>query len=307
MMELLFMLLGLGVMGVAFGGSSDDDPEVETPSGGGGGSGGGADRLIGDDSDDTLNGLWGNDSIAGRAGDDILTGGWGNDLLIGGTGNDALAGNGDSDILFGGPGADTLDGGWGNDIIIGVDNAEALFNPLTGGSLDQLQALSPAQLEALIADLRADAGPSPDALTQDRLDMSITMIRAMADPTLSAEILANGEAGSDVLIGNEGDDILIGDAGDTMTGGAGNDTFTVFYQPGPDHELLTISDFNHESEQLELLIPESLVGQPHNAVAIAPDTTHVLLNGVVVLELAGVAMEDYITALRADRVVFATY
>jgi len=59
--------------------------------------------ILGNLSNDTLNGTTGDDSLFGFSGNDKLIGSSGNDLLIGGLGND---------ILLGGGGDDTLDGGY---------------------------------------------------------------------------------------------------------------------------------------------------------------------------------------------------
>lgn len=326
-MGFLLLLLGIGFVGAAFiTNSSDDDegygtddppsvPETPAPPTGPGGSTPelvqsgteGPDRIFGTSGNDTLNGLGGDDTLSGRAGNDVLNGGSGNDLLIGGPGNDALFGNAGDDILIGGPGSDTLDGGWGRDLLLGAEDGRALFIALTGETPERLQSLSAAQLNTLIANMREELGPDPDAQMLARFDLETRLLRAMADPVIGAEILASGPAGSDVLIGNAGNDILVGDSGDTMTGGAGTDHFTLFYQPGPDFQPLTITDYNPALERLELLIPESLANEPHNSLTNAAGNTLVLVAGVTVVELVGVVMEDYIEALRADRVIFELY
>ncbi len=70
-----------------------------------------ADTLIGDDQDNVLSGLGGNDTLIGGAGADYLDGGFGDDLLVGGM-------------------DDTLDGGSGFDTFRREDNAG------TGGTLN---------------------------------------------------------------------------------------------------------------------------------------------------------------------------
>ncbi|WP_436124700.1 Ig-like domain-containing protein, partial [Aminobacter sp. LjRoot7] len=72
--------------------------------------------LLGEDGNDTLNGLNGlADLLSGGRGDDTLTGNSGNDILFGGSGADSLFGGGDNDILIGGSGQDLLSGGTGAD------------------------------------------------------------------------------------------------------------------------------------------------------------------------------------------------
>ncbi len=72
-------------------------------------SGSGNDTLTGNDLDNIIQGLFGNDTIKGEAGDDNLLGSGGNDTLFGGSGDDTL---------FGGSGNDTLTGGAGADIFL---------------------------------------------------------------------------------------------------------------------------------------------------------------------------------------------
>lgn len=327
-MGLLFLLLGLGVMGAAFVTTSsdaddyyddDDDPtdEPETPvtpvdpgvvppeiveSG--------TDRsdlIFGTGGDDTIDGLRGNDTLAGRAGDDLLIGGLGNDLLIGGMGNDIVTGNAGDDILIGGPGSDTLDGGWGRDLLLGAEDGRGLFIALTGETPERLQSLSTTQLDTLVETLRDELGPDPDAQMLARFELESRLLRAAADPAVGSEIFSGGPAGSDVLIGNADNDILVGDSGDTLSGGAGNDQFTVFYQPGPSFQPVTITDYNPTTERLELLIPEALAAEPHNSFTNDDGNTIILVSGVPIAELVGVPMEDYIEAFRADRVTFELY
>jgi Ca2+-binding RTX toxin-like protein len=83
-----------------------------------------ADTYVGNDVDnqifalagnDTLSGGLGDDRLHGDTGNDTLNGGAGDDTLYGGTGNDTLNGDADNDQLHGGSGADTLNGGAGDD------------------------------------------------------------------------------------------------------------------------------------------------------------------------------------------------
>ena len=67
----------------------------------------GNDKIIGDESDNTLCGQKGNDKIIGAGGDDTMIGGPGDDMIIGGPGND---------IFIDGPGKDVLIGGGGDDV-----------------------------------------------------------------------------------------------------------------------------------------------------------------------------------------------
>ena len=94
------------------------------------------DRLIGNDGDDTLEGLAGNDRIFGGRGADQLDGGDGDDFLrgqqeadsiTGGSGNDTLNGEAGDDSLYGGDGNDVIRGGSGNDHAAGEAGADRVF------------------------------------------------------------------------------------------------------------------------------------------------------------------------------------
>ncbi|WP_106746106.1 calcium-binding protein [Yoonia maritima] len=75
--------------------------------------------IIGQDTNDTLNGGASNDVVIGGGGNDIISGETGNDTILGRSGSDTIFGNAGADILFGGAGADTLSGGTGQDILRG--------------------------------------------------------------------------------------------------------------------------------------------------------------------------------------------
>ena len=75
--------------------------------------------IIGDETDNVLEGGSGHDEIEGEAGNDTLTGGDGNDTLDGDAGNDDLDGGLGTDKLFGGAGDDILRAGHGRDQLTG--------------------------------------------------------------------------------------------------------------------------------------------------------------------------------------------
>ena len=79
----------------------------------------GADNITGNDLDNQLEGLRGNDSLSGKGGNDTLLGGLGNDVLDGGAGIDSVDGGDGDDTLSGGNDqqADTLNGGSGNNTV----------------------------------------------------------------------------------------------------------------------------------------------------------------------------------------------
>jgi len=90
----------------------------------------GGDRILGAAGEDTLNGRAGSDTMLGGDGADRLQGQAGADKLDGGAGVDRLWGGADRDTLAGGAGNDHLLGGAGADLLIGGAGADRL----TGGT-----------------------------------------------------------------------------------------------------------------------------------------------------------------------------
>ncbi len=113
------------------------------------------DLLVGDETNNTLEGTAAADTIAGGLGDDIITGGdgddilrgdlnsrdpqdaelGGNDILFGGAGSDRIGGKAGNDILSGDAGDDFIWGDAGDDIIMGVTGNDVLVGDnMSGGS-----------------------------------------------------------------------------------------------------------------------------------------------------------------------------
>jgi serralysin len=80
-------------------------------------SGDGRDTVIGNNTDNLLD---------GRGGNDVLKGLNGNDVLLGGDGADNLIGAGGIDTITGGLGADKLNGGSGNDVYVFTSLADSV-------------------------------------------------------------------------------------------------------------------------------------------------------------------------------------
>ncbi len=83
------------------------------------------DVIIGDDNDNVLDGLGGNDELIGGAGNDTLIGGDNVDRARAdaqGDNSDILRGGAGNDTLIGGAGNDTLEGGSGSDTFVFDDN-----------------------------------------------------------------------------------------------------------------------------------------------------------------------------------------
>jgi Ca2+-binding RTX toxin-like protein len=106
---------GILLLDTAALGLDADDFAFEGPNAARGSSRG--DTLVGNELDNFMEGLGGDDAISGLGGDDTIDGGIGNDTLFGGGGNDTL---------FGGDGDDLLIGRAGDDLMTGDD-------PMTGG------------------------------------------------------------------------------------------------------------------------------------------------------------------------------
>lgn len=176
------------------------------------------DRIIGDEGDNWLSGLGGDDAIDGRDGDDTLLGGegWdrltgydGDDVLDGGVGDDVLAGDLGQDELQGGDGNDLLEGGAGDDTLDGGAGDDFAY----GGEGDDVLAGDTGQdyLEGGVGNDTLLGGDGADIL----------------DGYLGQDNLSGGN-GDDLLNGGAGNDTLAGGPGsDVLTGGGGNDTFVI--------------------------------------------------------------------------------
>ena len=157
-------------------------------------AGSGNDTIMGNDSDNRLEGRAGNDTLMGGEGDDTLSGGEGDDTLIGGEGNDTL---------IGGEGADTLDGGAGEDVVdYGASGSGVTVNLATG-------TVSGGDAEG------------------DRISGVEHVVGSGYGDRLTGDGGGNrleGGGGDDSVEGGAGNDTLIGGEGaDTLDGGAGED------------------------------------------------------------------------------------
>ena len=95
-----------------------------------------ADRLVGGASNDTMDGLQGDDLIYGLAGDDQIIGNEGNDVLDGAAGTDIVSGGNGADRMTGGEGPDTLNGGAGADELFGGEGSDTLNGDTDSDRLD---------------------------------------------------------------------------------------------------------------------------------------------------------------------------
>ncbi|MBR0680665.1 hypothetical protein GXW74_09210 [Roseomonas eburnea] len=203
--------------------------------------GAGHDRLQGREGNDILYGEEGDDTLFGGTEADILDGGAGRDVLRGEAGDDSLLGGADSltDTLFGDAGDDWLDGGggydlmyggYGNDTYVVSDQVEGIVE-FAGQGLDRVIAATAAiyTLPNHVEDLVLAGGPGGIG---NALSNRIT-------GTVLNETLA-GRDGNDTLEGGGGADILFGEGGrDTFVFGAGSAIDAVRdFVPGMDRILL---------------------------------------------------------------------
>ena len=138
--------------------------------------------INGNDADNVLSGLGGNDVIVGREGDDVIRGGSGNDALGGSEGDDILVGEGGADAMNGNDGDDVLRGGDGADNLFGADGEDVLIgrngaDTLTGG----------ADGDTFVFKRKSDSIPGPlnDVITdfQAGIDLiDLTAIDAVSGP-----------------------------------------------------------------------------------------------------------------------------
>ncbi|MCI5046662.1 MAG: calcium-binding protein [Aquisalinus sp.] len=174
----------------------------------------GNDTIHASGGNDLVSGDRGNDKLHGGAGDDELSGGDGNDYLLGEDGDDRLLGDRGNDILDGGLGEDYLDGGVGNDQLFGGESADTLL-----GGMGNDKLYGDIGNDSLFGDegrdeLRGEAG-------DDELNGGFGNDKLFGGA--GSDILL-GREGNDRLEGQENDDQLYGGLGkDTLLGGLGND------------------------------------------------------------------------------------
>lgn len=210
----------------------------------------GNDFLSGGSAADSLNGGEGNDFIAGNKGIDTMIGGAGSDILVwaDGDASDRISGNAGTDTV-GVQGSLTLEDTFvlsqqgnlaifdrtdqGRQFKLTVDTSET-FAVLGEGGNDSFDVNNLANTDVELVTFSGGAG-------NDTLDGTNTSI----------QLIGNGGAGNDVLIGGSANDILTGGAGnDTLTGGAGDDYFTF---NSPNQGIDRITDFAIADDSIQVL------------------------------------------------------
>lgn len=182
------------------------------------------DSIEGNDRNNTILGLAGDDCIDTGCGDDFIDGGDGNDLVYSGAGRDTVFGGAGNDKLYSQADDDYVDGGDGNDIIWADGGNDSLFG---GAGNDQLYGQSGNDwLEGGNGDDWLDGGDGCDTLIGG----------AGADKLYGGcdDDRLEGGDGDDWLYGEDGNDVLLGGLGnDKMYGG--NDDDAMFGNAGDDY------------------------------------------------------------------------
>ena len=195
----------------------------------------GVNRIDGNSGNDTINATGNSTGLImfGRVGNDSLTGGTGSDFLFGEAGSDTLTGGAGIDVLHGGSGADTMFGGADDDTFFiddagdmadggsGLDRAR-ITNGVVGIDINVSGWTSIERFNASVGnDTINGAGSSEDLVINGNAGNDLVIGGSGSD-------LLFGNIGNDSLIGGGGQDFLFGDAGaDTFSGGAGDDFFYI--------------------------------------------------------------------------------
>lgn len=220
--------------------------------------------LIGNDGNNVLSGLGGEDFLLGRDGNDILAGGAGEDLLYGGAGNDNLDGgdgedflDGDygNDVLLGGNGEDFLGGGSGNDKLDGGAGEDFLYDADENGGNDTLLGgLDNDFLDSGLGADRLEGGAGNDLLSDWGDGGEDTNVLLGGEGNDLLEVIDNN--GANTLDGGNGNDVLIAGnsqefflpmgggednfSGFVLNGGAGDDSYFILGHESA--EKLTVLD-----------------------------------------------------------------
>ncbi|TMV04841.1 calcium-binding protein [Ruegeria sediminis] len=237
--------------------------------------------VVGDEADNDLSGLDGNDQINGYGGQDVIAGGAGNDTLFGAGGND---------VLEGGPGDDELHGGDGDDVLLGGDGPDALFGHFGDDRLD-----GGAGDDRLIGGQGNDwlsGGDGDDALQggdgDDVLEGGAgedTLFGGDGNDVISGHDGAEGNA-KDYLNGGAGEDRIFADSGDIVSGGDGSDD--VILMDSAPSEAVTVTDFQPGADRLLVTWDDAANPDPEIAIRPDPDTaglTRILIGGHEVAHL----------------------
>ncbi len=177
------------------------------------------DRLVGTNEADVIDGLGGNDVLIGRNGRDRLDGDNGNDRLSGEGGRDTLRGGGGRDRLDGGRRADDMKGQQGNDTYL-VDDLNDNIRERANQGNDSVISSVEWRLGANFEDLKLQGN---DDILGNGNALDNKIIGNNGDNNLK------GNRGNDIIRGRGGDDRVIGGSGDdVLSGNTGEDLIRGF-------------------------------------------------------------------------------
>lgn len=224
------------------------------------------DVILGNEENNTIDGLSGNDYIEGRGGNDTIVGGLGKDIMKGGNGDDVyyVDNLGDKVIENINEGNDTIKtsvsyelsenvetleligtgaiNGRGNSLdntIIGNDNDNILdgnggINTLKGGKGNDTYIINEANANDIIienADEGSDTVQSTITYTLNQANIENLVLTGENNINGTGNSLDNyleGNKQNNTLSGGAGNDTLYGNGGnDTLIGGSGNDTYII--------------------------------------------------------------------------------
>lgn len=200
-------------------------------------------QLIASNFDDDVTGTGNADKIYGEDGNDTISAGDADDFIDGGNGADSLSGDAGKDNIDGGDGDDTMLGGADNDKLIGGGGE----NVIDGGDcVDLVDYTNFTGAVTVNLDTNINTGAWADGETitsiervfgSDGFGDSITgsddydkLYGLSGDDTMdggNGRDFVGGGVGTDNLSGGADNDILLGDAcADTLSGGEGADQLT---------------------------------------------------------------------------------
>ena len=243
------------------------------------------DTLTGDDNDNIIDALGGNDTIYGGGGGDTIDGGGGSDTvsyenstegvnvnlttdthsrgdaqgdslvsienIIGSDYSDSLTGDDNDNVINGGGGSDTIDGGEGVDTISYENSSQAVninlaTNTHSGGD---------AQDDSLVSIENIIGSNHNDILTGDNNDNII-----------------DGGGGSDTIDGGKG--------ADTIDGGEGVDTIS--YENSTEAVNINLATNTHsggDAQDDSLVSIENIIGSNHNDILTGDNKDNIIDGG----------------------------
>jgi Ca2+-binding RTX toxin-like protein len=192
--------------------------------------------LKGNEANDNIDALGGNDTVYGYGGDDIIDGGAGNDNLYGGNGKDIVYGGAGNDKIEGGNGDDVLAGGLGNDDIEGGDSNDRLYG---GSGNDKIEGGNGNDtIFGGDGNDKIEGGKGDDVIDAVAYSPLVLPFRYGID--FSGPFINSGQNQIDKIEGGGGrDTFVLGMAGDPKAGVTGS----AYYVGGGDKDYALIQDF----------------------------------------------------------------